>query len=90
MKFLDMFYLTSLPILGVVLKMSMGVLIKIVNNLDENFNSKWGKATIDYVVPTFMFLIAFNNLGFDTLIYIPATLFNTICSIAIGMLEIRI
>ena len=90
MNFFDMFYLTSLPILGVVLKMAMGVLVKIVNKLDENFNSKWGKATIDYVVPAFMFLIAFQNLGFDTLIYIPVTLFNTSSSIAIGMLEIRI
>ena len=70
--------------------MSMGVLIKFVNKVDENFNSKWGKVTIDFVAPAFMFMISFANLGLDTLIYIPAAIFNTTCSMLVGMVEIKI
>jgi hypothetical protein len=71
---LDTIILTILPITGVFMKIFVGILIKFVCGITEAMNSQIAKASITYFSPFYVFLISFQHLSGETLIYIPAAL----------------
>lgn len=69
---LDTFILTILPISGVFMKIFIGILIKFVCGVTEAMNRQIAKVSITYFSTFYVFLISFQHLSGETLIYIPA------------------